>query len=65
MWVPGDVSERPFKGVDEAHSDCLSGLAAVVVERGVDVVGGAPAQLGRLGHEAQSLEWRRLRRSEK
>jgi hypothetical protein len=40
-------------------------LAAVVIERGVDVIGGAPAQLDRFGHEVQSLDCRRLRRSAK
>ena len=65
MWVPSEVRERSFESSDESRRDRPPGLAEVVGECVVDVFGGPPAQLDRLGHEAQSLAWMRLRSSAK
>ena len=50
VGVAPDVSEAPFECVDEPRGDGRSGLCRVVSKDGVDVVGGEPAQLNRLGH---------------
>jgi hypothetical protein len=65
VWVPSEVRDRPFDGSDESRRDRRPGLAQVVGECIVDVIGGPAAQLDRLGHDAQSLPRMRLRSSAK